>query len=156
MLNFIRTTIVVSLLLATLRMHASAASLRVQVSATVTADCRIAVTDLSFGQYDPLGRNAGRELDAAAGVSMTCTREARATIILDSSRAMAGGEQRVTYQIYRDAERTQVWGSGPNALRFVSTGGRKAQEFVVYARIPPGQEVVSGTYADVITANVDF
>lgn len=141
----------------------ASANARFQVSATVSADCRISVSDLSFGSYDPLGQNSSRELSAAAGVSMLCTRDARATIVLDAgrtplggSRAMASGEQRVAYQIYRDADRTEVWGSGADALQFVSTGIQRPQQFMVYARIPPGQEVASGTYSDVVTATVDF
>ena len=141
----------------------ASANARFQVSAAVSADCRISVSDLSFGQYDPLGQNSSRELNAAAGVSMLCTRDARATIVMDAgrnplgtSRAMASGDQHVAYQIYRDADRTQVWGSGGDALQFVSTGVQQPQQFVVYARIPPGQEVASGTYSDVVTATVDF
>lgn len=138
-------------------------SARFEVSATVTADCSISVTDLSFGQYDPLGQNSSRELNAAAGVSMICTREARAKIVIDSgrnpmsgTRGMSSGDQRVAYQIYRDASRTQVWGNGADAQQFVSAGVQNPQQFVVYARIPPGQEVASGTYSDVVMATVEF
>ena len=142
---------------------ASTDNARFQVSATVTPDCSISVTDLSFGQYDPLGQNGSRELDARAGVSMICTREARASIALDygrspsaGNRGLISGEQRVAYQIYRDADRTQVWGSGADALQFVSAGAQNPQQLVVYARIPPGQEVASGPYSDTVTATVDF
>lgn len=138
-------------------------SARFEVTTTVTADCSITVTDLSFGQYDPLGQNGSRELNAAAGVSMVCTRAARANIVIDagrspigSSRGLASGGQRVAYQIYRDADRTQVWGTGAEGLQFVSAGVQSPKQFVVYARIPPGQEVPSGTYSDVVTATVDF
>lgn len=162
MRNRISTLMIAATLFAAPAIFASA-NARFQVSATVTADCRISVTDLSFGQYDPLGQNSSRELNAAAGVSMLCTRDARATIVMDagrsplgSTRGLSSGDQRVAYQIYRDADRTQVWGSGADALQFVSGGVQNPQQFVVYARIPPGQEVASGTYSDVVTATVDF
>jgi len=141
---------------------ASSANVSFQASATVTPDCRITVTDLSFGQYDPLGQNSSRELNAAAGVSMLCTRDARATIVIDAgqnpvgtTRGLASGGQVVSYQLYRDADRTQVWGSGADALQFVSAGVQNPQQFVVYARIPPGQGVASGRYSDGGTATVD-
>ena len=149
-------------LLTALTVTASTA-VKLEVNATVTPDCRISVTDLSFGQYDPLGQNGSRELDAAAGVSMLCTRDARAKIAIDTgrnpgagTRGLAAGAQRVAYQIYRDADRTQVWGSGADAQQFVSAGNQAPQQFNVYARIPPGQEVASGTYTDVVTATVEF
>ena len=94
---------------------------------------------------------------------MLCTRSSRAEIIIDSgrnplgiSRSLSGGTQHVSYQLYRDAGRTQVWGSAGNALQFVSNGVARPQQFVVYGRIPPGQEVASGVYTDVVTATVEF
>ncbi|MEA2329263.1 MAG: hypothetical protein QOE68_4222, partial [Thermoanaerobaculia bacterium] len=131
--------------------------------ATVSPDCTIAVSDLSFGQYDPLGEHSVRELDGSADMTMLCTRSARATIMLDwgrtpvgADRGMAFGLRRVVYQLYRDSSRTQVWGSGAEGLQFLSLGVQSPQQFSVYARIPPGQEVASGTYTDVVMATVDF
>ena len=96
-------------------------------------------------------------------VTMLCTRSSRAEIIIDSgrnplgiSRSLSGGTQHVSYQLYRDAGRTQVWGGAGNALQFVSNGVARPQQFVVYGRIPPGQEVASGVYTDVVTATVEF
>lgn len=162
MRNRISTWTIAAALLMAPAIFASA-NVPFQVNAIVTADCRISVSDLSFGQYDPLARNSSRELDAAAGVSILCTRDARATIVIDAGRSPLGGTrgltsgaQVVSYQLYRDADRTQVWGSGADALQFVSAGVQNPQRFVVYARIPPGQEVASGTYSDVVTATVDF
>jgi spore coat protein U-like protein len=151
------------MLMTAIAVNGTTEAARFEVSATVNADCRISVTDLFFGSYDPLGQNGSRELDAAAGVNMLCTRDARAKIAIDSGRNAADGTrglaadgQRVSYQIYRDADRTQVWGSGADAQQFVSTGIQSPQQFNVYARIPPGQEVASGRYTDVVTATVEF
>ena len=41
-------------------------------------------------------------------------------------------------------------------LQYVSEGIHKPQQLTVYGRIPPGQEVASGVYTDVVTATVDF
>jgi len=136
---------------------------RLEVTAAVVADCRIVTSDLAFADYDPLLHNATEQLDAAAQVSMVCTRGAQASIIIDggrhstgSNRALTGGTQRVSYQLYRDEGRTQVWGSGGSVLRFVSNGVDRPEQVTVYGRIPPGQEVQSGVYTDVVTATVDF
>ncbi|HUJ14351.1 MAG TPA: spore coat U domain-containing protein [Thermoanaerobaculia bacterium] len=134
------------------------------VSAEVISNCVIATSNLAFGQYDPLSQNATQELDASAQVTVVCTRNTGATVILDagrspmgSTRTLSGTSQHVTYQLYRDAGRTQEWGGGDTgSLQFVSEGVHKPQQVTLYGRIPPGQEVASGLYTDVVTATVDF
>jgi len=134
-----------------------------EVSAVVVADCRIVTSDLAFADYDPLLHNATLQLDGAAQVTMLCTRGAQAAIVIDggrhftgSNRALAGGTERVSYQLYRDEGRTQIWGSVGSVLQFVSNGVARPEQVTVYGRIPPGQEVQSGVYTDVVTATVDF
>ena len=140
-------------------------SSKLSVTATVVANCRVTLTPLTFGTYDPLGANASGSLDTVATMNMTCTRNARATIAMDAGRyasiagplrQLAAGADRVAYQIYRDAARTEVWGDATDAVHFVSPGLRDAQTLTVYGRIPGGQEVPAGTYSDVVTATIDF
>jgi len=133
------------------------------VSAEVVSNCVIATSNLAFGQYDPLAENSSRELDGAAAVTMLCTRSTSAAVTLDAgrnyvgaTRTLAGTGQHVSYQLFRDADRTQEWGGGLAGIQFVSEGIHKAQQVTLYGRIPPGQEVVSGMYTDVVTATVDF
>jgi len=145
-------------------LRAATSSAPLTVSAEVTSNCVIATSNLAFGQYDPLSANANQAADASAALTVVCTRNTGATIYLDSgrnpvgsSRTLAGSSQRVSYELYRDAGRTQVWGGGDaGGLQFVSKGVRKPQQVTLYGRIPPGQEVASGMYTDVVTATVDF
>ena len=142
------------------------ATAKMDVTALITPNCRMTLTPLNFGDYDPLGANSSQELDATATVTLTCTLNSVATITIDGgqhpagsnlSRQLASTDQRLSYEIFRDAARTQVWASGSNALRYVSlTGISSASELTVYGRIPPGQEVAAGSYNDVVTATVDF
>jgi spore coat protein U-like protein len=142
------------------------ATAKMDVSALVTPNCRMTLTPLSFGNYDPLGANASRELDATATLSLTCTKNSIATIAIDQglnptggnlTRRLAAGNQRLDYEIYRDAARTETWSVGRNALRYVSAAGiTSTSELMVYGRIPSGQDVASGNYNDVVTATVDF
>lgn len=143
--------------------YAATMNAQLDVKSVVPPNCRITVSDLAFANYDPLEQNASRELNGSADVRMICTREARANIVIDTGRnssgrmrALSSGDQKVNYQLYRDAGRTQVWGSGAEGQQFVSAGVKSPQQFTVYARIPPGQEVASGTYTDVVMATVDF
>lgn len=164
MRNALQTLVIVTAaLIISAPLQAGTTTNKLEVSSVVPANCRITISDLAFPDYDPLDQNASRELNGAADVRMICTRQARATIVIDTgrngsgrSRAMSDGGQRVAYQLYRDSNRTQVWGSGAEGLQFVSTGYKNPQQFIVYASIPPGQEVASGTYTDVVVATVDF
>ena len=145
-------------------LHAASDSVPLTVSAEVVSNCVIATSNLAFGQYDPLAQNASQQLDGSAEVTMLCTRSTSAALSLDSgrnsvgaSRTLSGTGQHVSYQLFRDAGRTQEWGGGLAAgMQFVSEGIHKAQQVTLYGRIPPGQEVVSGMYTDVVTATVDF
>lgn len=144
-------------------LQAASNTARLDVSAEVAPNCRIAISNLAFGAYDPLVQHATQQLDAAAAVTMLCTRSSRASITIDigrnaagASRSLNGGSQNVVYQLYRDSDRTQAWGGGSDGLQFISEGVSKPQQLSVYGRIPPGQEVASGVYTDVVTATVDF
>jgi spore coat protein U domain-containing protein, fimbrial subunit CupE1/2/3/6 len=144
-------------------LRAATNSAPLTVSAEVVSNCVIATSNLAFGQYDPLVGNANQAADASAAVTVVCTRNTGATVYLDSgrnpvgsSRTLAGSSQHVSYELYRDAGRTQAWGGGDSGLQFVSEGVHKPQQVTLYGRIPPGQEVASGLYTDVVTATVDF
>ena len=142
------------------------ATAKMDVTALVSSNCRMTLTPLSFGTYDPLGANATQELDATATLSLTCTKDSIATVAIDRgqnptggnlTRRLAAGDQRLDYEIYRDAARTQTWSVGTGALRYVSAAGiTSTSELMVYGRIPSGQDVASGNYNDVVTAKVDF
>ena len=159
-------TIAIAMVSAAAALADGRATVKMDVSALVTPNCRMTLTPLNFGEYDPLGANGSQELDATATVTLTCTLNSVATITIDGgqhpagsnlSRQLASTDQRLSYEIFRDAARTQVWASGSNAVRYVSlTGISSASELTVYGRIPPGQEVASGSYNDVVTATVDF
>lgn len=145
-------------------LYAASNSAPLGVSAEVVSNCVIATSNLAFGQYDPLAQNASQQLDGSAAVTMLCTRSTSAALSLDggrnfvgATRTLSGTGQHVSYQLFRDAGRTQEWGGGLAAgMQFVSEGIHKAQQVTLYGRIPPGQEVVSGMYTDVVTATVDF
>lgn len=159
-----RLVAVLATLVVATSLPAATSSTPLHVSAEVPSNCIIAVSDLAFGAYDPLATNATQQLDASANVRMMCTRSSRATITIDIGRnaigniraLSGGGTQHVAYRLYRDSGRTQEWGGGAEGLQFVSEGTHKPQQLIVYGRIPPGQEVASGVYTDVVTATVDF
>lgn len=142
---------------------ADSAATYLSVSLHVVPNCRIAITDLAFGAYDPLLSHADTPLDATADLQMLCTKNSQANVVFDFGRnshgpvrGMIAGAERVNYELFQDASRNKPWGDGENALHVIGSGGREAQRFVVYGRVPAGQEVPPGPYTDIVMATVDF
>lgn len=139
--------------------NAATTSAQIQVSVQVIANCRIVVTDLAFGAYDPLVQHSTQALDGSANVQVLCTKNLRATVLMDesgiASRAMHSGPDSLSYAIFSDASRTNAWGTGANAIQITGTGS-SPQELTVFGRIPAGQVIPAGWYTDAVTATVDF
>ncbi len=145
--------------------RADSLNTRMEVSASVLANCRLVVPPLSFGTYDPLSANANQPADASASVTLICTRNTTASVAFDlglhpengSDRGMNGpGSEVLHYQIYRDPARSQIWSQGSEAVRVLTHGILTPDQLTVFGRIPPRQEVDPGAYTDVLTATVDF
>jgi spore coat protein U domain-containing protein, fimbrial subunit CupE1/2/3/6 len=154
-----------SIIAAAGRAQADSIGTRMEVTATVVTNCRLIVPALSFGTYDPLAAHAAQPADATVEVILNCTRNTPAALSFDlglhspsrGDRAMGGpGASPLRYQIYRDAARSQVWAQGTEALRLIAHGVGVNDQFTVFGRIPPAQEVDPGAYSDVLTATVDF
>jgi len=132
------------------------------VASTVASNCRIAVSDLSFGAYDPLVTHAASSLDASTILTVTCTKGTTANVLVSDgghgaagARRMASGSQSLSYELYRDASRSSRWERG-NVLALRAEGAFTPTTLAVYGRIPAGQVVPAGAYSDTVTATVDF
>ena len=68
---------------------------------------------------------------------------------------MSLGANRLNYQIYRNAVRNAVWGSGANAQGVVLIGTQSGT-VTVYGRIPANQIVPEGTYTDTVNITLTF
>ena len=132
-------------------------------SATVPGHCTISgATDLDFGRVPGLIR-ANR--DQSSTITMTCTNRTAWNLALDEGRNASGTSRRmqrtgggghVTYGLYRDAARTQRWGSTPGTDTEQGTGTGLQQSRTVHGRVFPGQSVPAGTYRDTITVTVTY
>jgi spore coat protein U-like protein len=135
-------------------------SARMQVTVRVVTNCRIAVSDLAFGAYDPLIEHAAQNLDGTALVRVVCTRNERASILMEenesSVRSLRSGDETLSYRLFSDPARTRVWGGRANSVQVRFDGSSNARELTVYGRIPAGQVVPAGSYSDAVTATVDF
>ncbi len=72
-----------------------------------------------------------------------------------AARKMTNGAATVTYSLYKDSGRTQLWGStGAEAVSATATG--LVQTYTVYGRVPPQATPAAGTYTDTLTITVTY
>lgn len=143
-----------------------------QVTANVPKSCQIQSTaPIAFGSYDSLAASA---LDAAGSVVIRCSASVTnvyttldqganaGTGSTDASpvRRMKGGSgsEFLSYQIYSDAARAVVWGNTATTGKNIAgpTVGGQDITHVTYGRVPAGQQVGSGNYADTVGVTVTF
>jgi spore coat protein U-like protein len=164
-----RTTMVLGLmsamtLAAASLANAGNASATLSTNASVAINCTITTSAVDFGPYDPVVDNATADLDGAGSVSIACTKNAAPTIGLGSgahangsTRRLANGTVYLTYEFYKDSNRTTVWSdSGLGLLTTLPASSKDPRVFNVYGRIPSAQDVPSGSYSDTVTATVNF
>lgn len=134
------------------------------VQVNVAKSCTVSSTTLDFISYDPLVTPADTTVDNPSGITMTCSKGTTYTIALNGGsngfpRKMNGpvAAEKLTYLIYRDAARTQLWGDGTTGTPLVLTAANKnANPIPMYGTITAGQDVTQGAYTDSVTATVTF
>ena len=125
---------------------------------------------LSFGAYDD---SSPVSTDINTSVVVRCTRghgTNSASVVLQlgpsatsgtiATRQMASGANRMNYNLYRDAGRSQVWGqtAGTDTVQ-IDTGNianfaSVDVAFTIYGRIPALQNVNAGAYSDSVQLTV--
>mgnify|MGYP002636165995 FL=1 len=149
---------------------AGALSADVEVTATVPNNCTISTSSIGFGNYDPIGSNSNTPLTASGSVTITCTKEASASITLGQGSNAGEGSTDSTparrlhnnfgdflsYQIYQDSNLNTVWGNTADT-GVLELGNGAEQEKTVFGRIAAGQNnVPAGSYSDIVSATVTF
>ena len=126
--------------------------------------CSLATGNVAFGIYDVFNP---RSLDTNSAVLITCTRDGGPQTINVSvsigpgenssstaSRKMrAPGGDLLDYNLFQNAGMTSVWGqnSGVDAVTQTLRIPNKSSvqlSLMIFGRIPAGQDVMKGTYAD--------
>ncbi|MDR0182338.1 Csu type fimbrial protein [Lysobacter arvi] len=134
------------------------------IRATVIAGCSVSATSIDFGQMGVIAA----PINATGVITATCTKGAIVTLALNAgtgsgatvaSRRMtrAGGSELLTYMLYADSARTQLWGdksSGTTTVGLSGTGA--AQTVTVYGTVPAQTTPKPGTYSDTVTVTVTF
>ena len=128
------------------------------VTATVQNACALNGGTMAFGQYQS---GQSTNLDVTGQINYTnCS--GTLSFELDggqsgdiNARKMLSGSNQLTYQLYRNAARNAVWGTGANAqgLQLLQPLSGKID---VYGRIPAGQAVAAGSYTDTVNVTLTF
>jgi spore coat protein U-like protein len=135
------------------------------VNAVVSANCSISSGVLSFGSYDPVVVNASTPLDGSGTFTVACTKNAAnvwigigyGSNVSGSTRRMKdAGTNYVTYELYRDAARTSIWGNVQASGVSYAPTTKAATTFTVYGRMPANQDAAAGSYTDTVQMTVNF
>lgn len=135
------------------------------VSATVAKACTIDAADLDMGTWDGTGN-----LNGASTITVKCTNGTGYDVSLDpglnagivADRKLANGSDRLSYNLYTDAARTQIWDDVTGTNKATGTGAGMAnaneQDIRVYARVQLAdlQAAKPGTYEDTVTATITY
>lgn len=134
----------------------------------VLDSCTVSASGVGFGVYNPFSDSS---LDSTGTVTVSCFGLLGGVFQVAlstggsgtfSPRRMASGANTLTYNLYVDSSRTQIWGDGSGGTSIQSLNCillclGAPQNFTVYGRIPASQTGAhSGTYGDTITVTVTF
>ncbi|MEM7301674.1 MAG: spore coat U domain-containing protein [Pseudomonadota bacterium] len=130
--------------------------------AAVQSTCNVTSTAMDFG----IASTLTSAIDTSATIQVSCTAGASYFIALNGGNAgatdptmrqMSLGAQNVTYGIYRNAARTQGWGSlvGTNTVAG-SMGGSGINSHTAYGRVPAQATPGTGTYTDTIVVTLTY
>jgi spore coat protein U-like protein len=138
-----------------------------EVKVTIQSECTLSATTLDFGAIGGLDPIAGNR-DGQSTLTVTCTPQTPYQVGMDQGnvsgstvldRLMSTGTATLRFQLYKEANRTNIWGNTPGAggNTLGGTGTGSAQTLTVYGRIPGGQgQPQAGAYSSVVTAAITY
>jgi spore coat protein U-like protein len=145
-------------------------------TAVAGADCRIAAASVNFGTYDPL---LSQPDDSTASVVVTCTHVPPGNTTVSytvavsngmngtsaATRNMTSGTSRLDYNVFNDAGRSQVLGTGTGgtivARGSMSVGpgngnNSRSVTHTFYGRVPQGLDPAPGAYNDTLVLTLTY
>ena len=160
--------LVAGVVLGTGAARAATATDSLSVQMTITAACSVTGGTLDFGS---VAAGTIAQTSATSTISVTCTSGSPYSIALGGGQNAGGAgingrkmkrgsnPEMITYQLYRDAAFTQVWGEDPtpttgNTVNQSGTGS--AQTIAVHGRVPSQSVTAAGTYTDTVSITLTY
>ncbi|HJT21534.1 MAG TPA: spore coat U domain-containing protein [Nitrospira sp.] len=129
-------------------------------------DCNISTVGVSFGSYNVF---SAAVLTSTGNVSIRCTGigagVSPVSVFLNPGlggsfqpRTMIHGADKLNYNLYLDSAGVQIWGDGTSGTQTYNTLmlNNRTVNITVFGRIPPSQDVSTGSYTDTIVATINF
>ncbi len=156
-----RTAAAVTLVVAPGGISAKTLTNTMSVRMDVETSCKLFTNPLSFGAANILSG----QIDATTTIRLQCGPSIAYSVAIDNGqnyngqRRMSNGTggffSYVTYQIYRNAARTQVWGSTAGTMVTGTTPANGQVTLTAYGRVP-ASIVLPSEYVDTVTVTVNF
>lgn len=138
------------------------------VTATVAKSCLVTADPLNFGTVN--GLPGAADTDQVSTIRVTCTTPTAYTVALTPSNnsttgagtmtptgGVPGNTDTVPYRLYRNAARSNVWGSVTGTNTVAGTGSGVAQALTLYGRVlGASANVRPDSYRDVVTVSVTY
>jgi spore coat protein U-like protein len=127
--------------------------------------CTVSTVPVQFGQYVSIGSSP---IVAVGNVRVACSSGTAFTVKLGPGENTAGGfhprklrstasAETMDYNLYRDSAHVEVWGDGTGSTFVRAAVGVGAEQlFLVYGRVPGGQNIGVGFYRDSLTVTVEW
>lgn len=119
-------------------------------------------TLVNFGSY-PNFTNPANPVDGTGTITVLCTVLANYTLTIGrgsssgfNPRTLQFSGYTLNYNLYKDANRTQIWGDGTAGTSGVNQLCLLSCSHTVYGRIFGGQSGVQGIYQDSVLVTVTF
>jgi spore coat protein U-like protein len=131
------------------------------------AACNVSTTAVSFGAYNVLSPGA---TDSTGSITIVCDEAPPPDVTVAIGQSpnsggfnprqmkLVGGTDLLSYNLYTNASYTNIWGDGTSGTvtQTVRAIKNRPQTLQVYGRMPPGQDVSTGSYNDTLTVTINW
>lgn len=129
------------------------------VTAVAEPTCLVSAQNINFGNHGVLNT----AVDATGAITLTCTANLNYSVALNgglsnsppAARQMVRAGSSITYGLYRDLNRANVWGSAAGQIAS-GTGTGGLQTLTVYGRVPAQNTPAPGNYSDTVVVTVSY
>ena len=141
--------------------YAGRATYTMPVQAQVINGCTVNALPLIFNVPVPTNLN----VDSSTTVTIACTPNIPFTLDIDNGLYANGINRRVfnaaanayiSYDVYKDPPRSQVWGTGGAKNVTGNSGATGIVVMPVYGRLASSARLKAGNYRDTLTVTINF